>query len=805
MSNRFSWIKLIYINIALLSGIAMAFEIFLLRVFSIIQWHHFAYMVISLALLGFSAGGSLTMLLKKLYTTAILQQNYFKIVFATATAFSLSMWLSVIGTQGLDLNPQELLLYAGSWIKLVSIYIILAIPFFFVSICVVLSFLCYPDVSGKIYAADLTGAGLGCALIFYLMTHLLPENILLILSLLASIAAIIYLKSFATTSATLSFAVSVALASILTNYFGVYHIEISQYKALAYAMRTHGAQLSSRLSGPLGEIRVVANNQVPFRHAPGLSLYSGAPIPEQLAIFVDGEGPSPIIHWDGKLESLSYLKDLLSSAVYQIRPIESSYLVGLGGGADIMQAKVNGVKNLTVVELNPQIIELLDEIYPQFDGNILHTAGVVTVNSDARAYLEDTATNFDLIKIAGLSSQSASSAGLFSLSENYLLTVEAIKLYLTHLTPNGMLSIDQWLNLPAKASLKLLTMSLTALKDLDIANPEKHLILVKSLQTSSLIVSKSPLKESEIDNLRKFCDAKGFYLVYPTSSSSSSSTLIQTTDIEPQQLFDSHADMLIGDYKFDISPATDDKPYFNHFFKWSSLAELLRLKEQGGYTMLENGYLLLLAALIQTFIIGAILIILPLIGTHNKSKSTENSLKIFFYFSVIGLAFLFVEIAFIQKAILLFGHPVLAASIVIAAFLFFSAWGSATSSRESAKSISQNIISLLLALLLSSCMLNWIPSLALAAAMEIKYLLVILIIAPLAFYMGRPLPLAIEQLLAKNDELVAWAWSVNGAASVMSSVLATLFAIQWGINGLLIVAGILYLSCIVCFPQSKRI
>jgi len=281
--------------------------------------------------------------------------------------------------------------------------------------------------------------------------------------------------------------------------------------------------------------------------------------------------------------------------------------------------------------------------------------------------------------------------------------------------------------------------------------------------------------------------------------------MIQTTGIEPQQLFGPQAERLIHDYKFDISPATDDKPYFNHYFKWSSLAELLRLKEQGGYTLLENGYLLLLAAVIQTFIFGAILIFIPFIGRRDKIKWNGNTVKIFFYFSAIGLGFFFVEIAFIQKAILLFGHPVLAASIVIATFLFFSALGSATSSRESAKSISQSIFRLLLLLLLSSSVLNWIPDIAVTGIIEIKYLVTILTIAPLAFYMGRPLPLAIEQLLTKNDTLVAWAWSVNGAASVMSSVLATLFAIQWGISRLIIIAGILYLSCIICFPKSKPI
>lgn len=803
MSIHFSRTTLIYFNIALLSSIAMAFEIFLLRVFSIIQWHHFAYMVISLALLGYSAGGTMTAILKNFYTTAVLQKIYFKILFIAATAFALSMWLSVLATQGLDLNPQELLLYTSAWIKLITIYIILAVPFFFVSICIVLSFLCYPNVSGKIYAADLTGAGLGCALIFVLMTYFLPENILLILLILASIAAAVYLKTFTTISTTLSFVISIVLVSALANYFGAYHIEISQYKALAYAMRTHGAQLRTRLSGPLGEIRVVANNKVPFRHAPGLSLYSNAQIPEQLAIFVDGEGPSPIIHWDAKLDSLSYLKDMLSNAVYQLRPIESSYLVGMGGGTDILQAKVNGTKKLTVVELNPQIIELLGGIYPQFDGNILKTEGVVTVNSDARAYLESDSTNFDLIKLAGLSSQSASSAGLFALSENYLLTVEAMKLYLSHLTPNGMVSIDQWLNMPAKASLKLLTLTLKALKELNIAHPEKHLILLKSLQTSSLIVSKSPFQESEIDNLKKFCDAKGFDLVYPGNFTSS--PMMQVTSIEPQQLFGPQAEKLIHDYKFDISPATDDKPYFNHYFKWSSLAELLRLKEQGGYTMLENGYLLLLAALVQTIVFGAILIILPFIGMHNRIQWNGSTIKILFYFSAIGLGFFFVEIAFIQKAILLFGHPVLAASIVIATFLFFSALGSATSTRESAKSISQSIIRLLLLLLLSSSVFSWLPNLSITGKIEIKYLLAILTIAPLAFYMGRPLPLAIEQLLAKNDKLVAWAWSVNGAASVMSSVLATLFAIQWGISQLIFIAGILYLSCILFFPKDKQI
>lgn len=802
MSIRYSS-RLVYFNVALLSGVALAYEILLLRVFSIVQWHHFAYMVISLALLGYSAGGTLLMLAKKKLSPSILRQHYFHIVFAASAAFSLFMWLGVNLAQSLDLNPQELLWYAGTWFKLMTIYITLAVPFLFVSVCILLSFLCFPDAVSKIYAADLAGAGLGCLLIFVLMSYFAPEIILLVLVVVAAVAAIIYLLIINVGTKTSIFALSVILAALLLIHKQDYRVEVSQYKALAQAMRTHGAELRARLSGPLGEISIVANSKIPLRHAPGLSLYSNAEIPEQLAIFVDGEGPSPIIHWDGRLDSLSYLKDMLSSAVYQIRPVLSSYLIGLGGGSNILQAKVNGVKKIDVVELNPQIIELHHGDYSQYNGNLLQTAGVESVNSDARAYLASSAENYDLIKMGALNSLSASSAGLFSLSENYLLTVESLKLYILHLSPEGMLSIDQWLNVPAKASLKLFAMSLKALHELGVPHPERHLMLMKSLQTSSLIVSKSPLQEPELENARAFCDAKGFSLVYPINANAAST--MQTTELAPQQIFDPNAVTLLNDYKFDISPATDDKPYFNHYFKWSSLPELLRLKEQGGYSMLENGYLLLLAALIQAIILGALLIFPPLIGKSIKESSNGIAIKVFIYFTAIGLGFFFVEIAFIQKTSLLFGHPVLATSIVIAAFLLFSALGSNASSGETGVSIKKTILRLLLLLLLAAVVLNWIPEIAGSAPIEIKYLLVILIIAPLAFYMGKPLPLAIGELMSDNEKWVSWAWSVNGAASVMSSVLATLFAIQWGISRLLVIAGLLYLGCIVFFPHNAKL
>ena len=759
-------------------------------------------MVISLALLGYGISGAIIVLLKNRLSSDRLFALFLPLSLVNAVFFSFSMWFCFAVAQGLDINPQELLWHSGQWGTLIAIYLSLALPFFFISNCIVLALTCFPGFAGKIYAADLLGAGAGSLLILYLLHILLPEQILQLLVFCALFSSGGYIVNFKRYRNSALLLLGGVMMSLLALPLSWQNIEMSQYKSLAQASRIQGATPIARYSGPLGDISIVENLSIPLRHAPGLSLYSRASIPEQRGLYIDGDGPTPITRWDGELSDLDYLNDLSSAAAYHLRNIESVLILGLGGGSDILQAIRNQVEHITVTEINPQIIDTLAVLQKDYTGNLLEKGRVRVIESDMRAFLGSASESYDLINMVMLGSYSAASAGLYSLNETYILTVEALKLYLDHLNQHGILSFSHWLSIPSKSTLKFINTAVRAMHEMNIGHPENHIVVLTSLQTSTILLSKTPITALEIAQIQQFCAQKGFHLTYPDGHSGQEQTQFpQRVQLSPGQLLNAEANSLIRQYKFDIMPAIDDRPYFNHYFKWSSLPEMLRLKTQGGLSLVESGYPLLIVAMLQATIGGVLLIIIASMGLKRNRYSFRLLGKVAIYFCSIGLGFLFIEIVYIQKLILFLGHPLYAAAIAIAGFLVFAGLGSAWANSRLTNSQRLIVWRLLPLLAISLVALNCMPAAAYMLPFSWKAILCLLLIAPLAFFMGMPLPIAINHFGQKDNDLIAWAWTVNGAASVLSSVLASLLAMEFGFTVVIVLAGLLYLLSAYVFPQ----
>ena len=266
----------------------------------------------------------------------------------------------------------------------------------------------------------------------------------------------------------------------------------------------------------------------------------------------------------------------------------------------------------------------------------------------------------------------------------------------------------------------------------------------------------------------------------------------------------------VADYKFSIEPATDDRPYFFNYFKWRVLPELLDLRLRGGAGLVEWGYLVLLATLLQAVLAGVLLILLPLlIAPREWPRGTAGSMGSYFF--LLGLAFLFVEMAFIQKFILFLSHPLYSVAVVLAGFLVFAGMGSALSGRVAERFGGRSHVAvraavggiaamiLLYLWLLPPLFERWI-GLGDAARVVISLLL----IAPLAFCMGMPFPLGLRRLAAQAPGFIPWAWGLNGFASVVSAALATLLAIELGFNTVLLIALLFYALAVMAVIQPPR-
>jgi len=289
-----------------------------------------------------------------------------------------------------------------------------------------------------------------------------------------------------------------------------------------------------------------------------------------------------------------------------------------------------------------------------------------------------------------LDSFSAASAGLYALSESYVYTVEALQDYLQHLQPGGMLAITRWITLPPRDALKLFAAATVALQRSGVGDPGSQLALVRSWKTSTLLVKNGTFGVDDIAAINAFCKARSFDVAFYPGMRTEEANRYNV--VEPPDLYDGATALLgpereafLRNYKFNVAPATDDKPHFFHFFKWRSLPEVLSLKEQGGLPLLEWGYPVLAATLVQAVIASVVLIALPLalVGRRKPTGAAPAASRgrVLAYFLAIGFGFMFIEIAFIQKFVLFLSHPLYAVAVVLFAFLLFAGIGSRYSQR----------------------------------------------------------------------------------------------------------------------------
>jgi hypothetical protein len=451
-------------------------------------------------------------------------------------------------------------------------------------------------------------------------------------------------------------------------------------------------------------------------------------VPEQLAVFTDGDGISVITRFDGNLDALAYLGDVSSALPYALLDAPQVLILGAGSGADVLQALVNGADRIDAVELNPQITQLVSDTYADFAGHLYDHERVTVHTKEARGFVVRSEDQYDLIQVALLDSFAASGSGVQALNESYLYTVEAIQDYLRHTAPGGLLAITRWLKLPPRDNLKLVATVIGALRQMGVADPARRLAVIRSWNTSTLLVKNGEFSKDDVAAIREFARAHSFdtafYPAMPANDANRFNLLDQPFLFDGiTALLGDDADDFTERYKFDIEPATDNKPYFFHFFKWSALPEVMALRKRGGAGLIEWGYLILIGTVAQGAVAGA------------------------------GLAFLFVEIAFIQKFILFLSHPLYAVAVVLSGFLIFAGLGSAYSSRMAQRiektehaPVSVAVAGIVIITLIYILLLPLLFDALIGLADLIKMALSVLLIAPLAFCMGMPFPLGLKRL-----------------------------------------------------------
>jgi hypothetical protein len=778
--------------VALISAGTLAYEILLVRVFAIEQFHHFAYMAIGVAMLGFGAAGTFLAL-------AVPGRERAERWFTWAALLTpVALVASAALVHRVPLDATQLPWDAWAWPRLALIYLLLAAPFAVGASVVLLALTLEPERVGALYGASFLGAGLGAGLALAILWVALPERALAAPALAASVGAIaaVPLAARRKVAAVVALAgLALAVAAFARPFW---RIEVTPYKGLPQVEAFPDARRVAERASPLGW--VVAVDASAFRQAPGLSLLYRGAFPRQTGLFVDGQNAGAVSHWEEEGAAIGILDWLPSAAPYALGGRGDVLVIGAGGGTEIWNALAHGAGAVTAVELHPGVLKLSG--WADEDRSRIDEARVVTATGDARSYMARSRDEFDLITLGAGVAFGTSAAGVHSLNEDFLHTVEAYVGYLERLGDDGVLAVTRWLMVPPRESVRVI---LTAGEALSRVAPEDmidKLIVVHSWATTTVLVKPSGFRAEEVHALMRWARQRSFDLDwYPGIEGPTTGFNV----LEEPVLYGAAAAAIGGgesaqrfaaEYPFRVSPVDDVRPYPHHFLRAGSLVAFLSSDRGSWLAFAEWGYVALIATLVQSVILAGLLMILPVLA-RARMTVTRSWLRLVGYFLAIGLAYLAAEVAAIQQFNLLLGHPVYAVAAVLVAFLVCSGLGSAWSDGRPAGY--GWIAGLVLAGMLASCaalLLGVVQFLA-STPLLVRAVVAMLVLAPLAFVMGLPFPLGLRWLARDRVEGVAWAWAANGFASVVATPLAALIALEAGSNLLFLFAAGAYAGAAV--------
>lgn len=780
----------IYAAVFFTAFASLAFEVSLTRIFSISLWYHFAFMVISIAMLGLAASGTAISMFPVLKNVSRLGK------YCLYLGLSLSAGYLMINQ--IPFEPVKLqwsgwhILYIGAY------YIILTFPFFFAGLIIASALATLSRIAARIYGADLLGAGLGSVVILFLIPLKGPEYPIFLLSIVMWILAFLLGTSIIRVTAVVM--IGLLLLGLLLSP-GLMQMHISPFKALPLALRYPGAEHLNTYHSAFCRIDTFESPAVRF--APGLSLKYMDPLPQQTGFSIDGNTIHAMTASTDK-KSLKFLSYLPAALIYELAPAKKEVLVlEPGGGLAVLLARFYQAQNVYKVESNRLLVKIIDTVYRELTGTLYQEH---SRTGWGRAWLQSQSRTFDIIELSLMSGIPDSASAL---TEDYQLTKEAFTEYIRHLEPAGMLGINLYLTPPPRSEFRILTTLLAAAKETGIANPSGHLAAIRSWGNFSLIFKRSPLTADEIEGLKTFCRQRLFDpIYYPGMNPGEANVFIQTPGVSYYRAFmqlidDASQVSFIGNYLFDIRPVTDNRPFFNYFMKFQNIRKTYRMIGKKWEYFLREGYLLPVM-LIQILIFSLILIFLPLVSKLRRRRAESGPKKtgrsaLLLYFAFLGLGFMFLEIGMIQRSILVLENGAHGVAVVVASLLISSGGGSLLSSRLKILGTPRLTLAIALMIAIYSLAIPRIFPALLPLPLGLKFGLVFLSIVPLGLLMGIPFPAGICFLGRTDSGLIPWAWGVNGFSSVIAPLLAMLLALSFGYTLIFWLAGLSYLLAFLAF------
>jgi hypothetical protein len=784
------------IGIFFISTTTLCLQISLTRFFSVSQQYHFAFLVVSIAFLGYGSAGSFISLFQKL-----IDADKEKFLSATAILFSLTILASFLICNALPFDFIKLSWDTSQIFSILLYYVVLSIPFLFAGVILSFAITRAARMVNTLYFFDLLGAGTGTVLALFIFLPKGDKGVFAILTILALVGAWLFSPKH---PRSYKLSISLLLAGGIFLFFAEpswLSFHISDFKAMPVSLRYPEAKLLFTKWNAISRVDVIHSPAV--RYAPGLSLLYNQSLPNQLGLLVDGGELNAITQKEDPDDpSYQFLSYIPSSLPYFFLDRPRVLVLEPKGGLDILASLHFGASHIKVIENNPLIDDILNRDLSDFSGHIYQKKNVQTAISTSRAALIKEKEHFDLVVFSLADVFGSAGTGQFGVGENYLYTEESFQDALSRLSDDGIASMTLYLLPPPRQEIRLLATWIEALRKIT-DYPEKHLIVLRSWGTISFFIKKSPYMAQEINTLKEFCEKCLFDLVFYPGMKPEEANIHNRYD-EPlyhnmthQLLSSKDAKRFYKDYLFHVKPVSDNRPFFANFFKLGKIKTTFTTMGQKWLPFLQGEFLVPLL-FIQAVGVAFLLILIPALIQKRRIRITNPDLrKIFLYFGLIGMSFMFVEITLIQKFILFLGHPLYSTAFILFALLFSSGIGSLFSKKLLGQNPKRNVILplwlLALLILIYSSVTPTLFKILIGSELLPKMLFTFSLVFPLGFLMGFPFPTGIRLLEKTERRIIPWAWATNAFSSVVNSVGALMIAFWGGYNSVLLLAALGYL------------